>query len=138
MLVISGDQMAVFANARRTQFVVLMCDRLREQFPTDLWGVEQNTLHSNIAAALLSANRYGLHSERDCCRYLNLAVLYGWEFDRLDGNAWMRSCLTDMQISTPSQRLNRLVDQCLHRSEVAEHNRNLRVAMSLAASGSRR
>jgi hypothetical protein len=131
MLTIRNAQLARFGSEQRRQFIAAMCRYLREQFHDELWAVDGVSLHRDVDAAIHRAESYGLHSERDCCRYLNLAVTYGWDFDSQPQNDWMRKILTDTQVTSPSQRLHRLVDQCIYRSEVEESNRRLRLQFDM-------
>jgi hypothetical protein len=127
MLTIRHSQIAHFSSEKRRQFIVAMCRYLREQFHDELWAVDAATLQRQVDTTIHRARNYGLSTERDCCRYLNLAVTYGWDFDRQPQYDWMRKILIDTQVTTPSQRLHKLVDQCIYRSEVEECNRRLRL-----------
>jgi hypothetical protein len=126
MLTIRSAQMQVLSAQQRRQFVESMCAFLHNQFKEELEGMSQSSLHLQVSDAIDRARGYGLRSHRDCCRFLNLAVIYGWEFDRLPENAWMQECLTDPNVGDPSQRIQRLVSQCVYRMEVEESNRKIR------------
>lgn len=128
MLIIRNDQLALLAADRLRQFVETMCLHLREQFPQALAGTSEPALHDQVRLALAQARGYGLQGARDCCRYLNLCVTYGWDFDQREENAWMRRYLTDAGISVPGRRLERLVAECMHREAVAASNRRQRHA----------
>jgi hypothetical protein len=126
MLTIREPQLRCFAASLRSERMAGMCAYLRAQFPEELQGEDDDTLHGRVEAALARAALFGLHTERDCCRYLNLAVLYGWDAGQRPEHAWMTAILTDPAVSDPSQRLHRLVLHCIRRSEVEDHNRQLR------------
>lgn len=133
MLIIRKEQFEALAAAHRDHFVEEMCRHLRDHLPGQVAGVEDAVLRHRVSQAVGRAAGYGLTSRRDCCRYLNVAALYGWEFDRAPENAWMRRYLEDPQVSSPSDRLGLLVDQCIHRMRVEEENR--RLAEEFAAGG---
>jgi hypothetical protein len=78
-----------------------------------------------VNEAIGRASHYGLSSEQDCARYLNLAMLFGFRFDQLPEHAWMRARLEDQSVSNPSERLALLVAECLRRMRVYENNRVL-------------
>lgn len=128
MLVIRRQQMDCFAQEGRTQFALAMCACLRSQFSAELWEITQDGLLRLVRAALARAATYALHSERDCRRYLNLCVIYGWEFDRQPELAWMGQMLTDAGISSPGLRLERLVQHAIYRREVEEDKLRLDLA----------
>jgi hypothetical protein len=127
MLVIHNSQINILRDHSEAQFREDMTEYLRNMFPA-LHDIPSHILDSHLARALERARSYGLRSARDICRYLNICVLYGWEFDALPENAWMRAILTDAAVSSPSGRLHRLVDRCLERARVQQHNRESRHA----------
>ncbi len=120
MIVFTRAQMAAFAAAQRTRFVDRMCAWLRDQFRDELWALADQELQRRVEAALVRADELGLRTERDCCRYLNLAVLYGWDFERREANAFMRAILEDRSVDNPGRRLQRLVEECLQREAIAQ------------------
>ena len=128
MLTIRNAQMKVLSAQQRQKFVDAMCEFLRIQFNQELESISQTSLQAKVSAALNTASHYGLRSHRDCCRYLNLAVTLGWEFEQLPENAWMLEYLTDPNAGNPSQRLHRLISKCLYKMEVEENNRQMREA----------
>lgn len=134
MLIIRTSQLERFSSERRCQFSIDMCRHLRAQFHDALWPLDEAGLLELVDRALTRAWGYGLHTERDCTRFLNLAVVHGWDFEQQPQHGWMRALLTDPQVSSPSQRLHRLVDQCIYRSEVEENNRQLRLQLRALSS----
>lgn len=131
MLVIRTEQLDLLAKASREEFIEQMCRHLRSHFPPQLRGCGDDVLKSHINDALRRSAGYGLTSRQDCCRFLNLAVLYGWQFDQSAAQQWMRDYLIDETVSSPSERLRLLVDQCVHRREIAAHNRQLQDGFGL-------
>jgi hypothetical protein len=123
MIVFTRAQMALFAAEQRARFVARMCAYLRDQFQDELWALTSQELQRRVEAALARADELGLHTERDCCRYLNLAVLYGWDFERREATAFMGAMLRDPAVGSPGRRLQRLVEECMHREAIA-HGRN--------------
>ena len=79
------------------------------------------------------AASYGLTSQQQACRFINLAAAYGWDFDSNPDLLWMRKILTDTSPGRPGERLDRLVQTCLHRQSIEEHNRVLRQQSGLTA-----
>jgi hypothetical protein len=115
MIVIRQAQIEALGAVRRQQFVDAMCARLRLHFHDRLAATGAGALRQQVQAALHRAQYYGLASERDLCRFLNLAAYYGWDFDGRPEHGWMRQYLVDAAAGSPSQRLHRLVRACLAR-----------------------
>lgn len=130
MITLSNDQMALFTQVAEEGFVERLCAALREQFPQELAAYAASALRRQVGETLQRARGYGLESEADCSRYLNLAVTCGWAFDEQPDNAWMRNYLTDPDITLPGKRLHRLVDRCLHLERVEQQNAALRQQLS--------
>jgi hypothetical protein len=131
MIVIRHVQMAQFAADRRRRTLAGLCDALRASYPTQLTALTPIALYRRVMQAIGRAEAYGLDSEEDWRRYLELTVLHGWDFDQRPALAWMRQCLTDERISMPAARLTRLLDQCAYRAELDARNCNLRAQFAL-------
>lgn len=131
MRTIRTAQMQALGQRPRDLFIVAMCTHLRTYFPAQAWLLTGAELKDRISACLSRAERYQLRSQRDACRYLSLAAQYGWQFDSDRDLSWMREHLTDCRISSPSDRLDRLVKQCIHRQAVRAANQQLRQDMGL-------
>ncbi|MGY2440936.1 hypothetical protein [Pseudomonas sp. SDO52101_S400] len=125
MMIIRNAQLACFADDRRHRFVVKMCGLLRECHASERVTVDDEVLCQHVEATLDRASAYGLNSERDCLRFLNLAVVCGWDFDLQPEHGWMRDLLADTAVSTPGDRLERLLEEYCHRCDIEENNRRL-------------
>jgi hypothetical protein len=128
MIVVRHAQMAALANAGRRQFVLVACAYLRRQFHDRLWSLPEVELERHVGTALARAAQFGLQSERDCYRYLNLCIFHGWDFTAEAGNAWMRDMLADAAGGPPGARLHRLVGHCIRRSAIETANQVLEQA----------
>jgi hypothetical protein len=105
-----------------------MAQHLRDCFHDELGRVSERELRTLIDQALASATRFGLVSYRDCCRFLNVAVMLGWDFLARPETAWTVRVLTDARITSASARMERLVEETRTRAETARHNETLRQA----------
>lgn len=126
MLVIRALQLASLAEAERERGAAAMCEALRELFSGRLAGLDVRELAAHVARVLDRAAAYGLRAERDCARFLNLAVVLGWDFDTRPENAWMQTMLKDPETSVPADRLGRLIAEVIYQAECDEHDARLR------------
>lgn len=124
-MILRNAQIAALKRRQRAAFVVEMQVHLRKHFPARLSELGSRELSEHVENALDDAGRYGLTTCRDLARYLNLAVEYGWDFDRKAGQAWMRRILSDPAVSDPSVRLQRLVSACIRRRALARIDQEL-------------
>lgn len=125
MLVIRNDQLHAFSVASRESFLRDMGHHLRSHFGVALEGLDDADLKARISNELARAQGYGLATKRDLCRFLNLSATYGWGFDQAPESEWMKDCLTDTRVTDPSDRLNRLIDLCIHRERISIGNQAL-------------
>lgn len=128
MLVIRDIQKQKLGSIRQERFLARAIDHLRTHFPSPLAQIPAPQFEQLLRPVLARAASHGLTTERDVCRYLNLAACYGWNFDRDPALSWMRQYLDDSDVSTPGERLDLLVQECLRRNQVEEHNRLQRQA----------
>ena len=132
MLTIRREQMAALGERRSKDFERFMLRHLRECFPRALDALGDGDALVLIHDTLERARRYDLRSEADGCRFLNLAASFGWDFELRPERAWMLAMLRDPDVSSPSQRLRILVDECVHRARIESHNRSLRAAFGVS------
>ncbi|PUA26717.1 MAG: hypothetical protein B0W54_23565 [Cellvibrio sp. 79] len=131
MLKISNAQMQAFSQQAQEHFVSAMVNHLRTYFPAVAWLFTAEELRSQINTCIERAAYYQLTTQQQVCRFLNIAATYGWEFDRDPDLLWMQKILTDKTLMQPGERLDHLVQTCLHRQGIEEHNLNLRKQLGL-------
>lgn len=105
---------------------------MRLTFPEATASLDDGRLEELVAQAQARAESYGLTSDADRARFLNLAAVFGWDFDQDPERGWMQAMLTDPAVSSPSERLRLLAAACVRRLEIEEHNRRLRARFAPA------
>ena len=126
-IVIRKPQLEIFERASLLQFVDSMVAHLRRHFPARFPAtVSDADLTIRVEEAIATARSLGLKSEQDCCRFLNFAGEYGWNFLQDEKTRWIHDVLADPCGGPPSARLDRAVQQALRRQEVERRNRELR------------
>ena len=117
MLTIRKAQMQALGRAAMQEFEKDMLQHLRQFFPDECAALGSKALREHTRHAIARAKEYGLTSERDLCKYLNLTMIYGRDFDTDPELEWMRDFLIDPDVSDPSERMRRLYAESLHRLE---------------------
>lgn len=125
MLIIRKEQMEAFSEAQEESFAVEMVYHLRSDFPDETADMTDAELHQYVEDALDVAKKYDLTNRQDLCRFLNLTMFHGMEFENTDDKHWMHEYLTDEEIPDPGKRLDRLYKECIYRLEVEENNRGI-------------
>ena len=93
MLIIRNDQMDVFRDYMREQFVTRMVLHMRDTFPDRTEEVEDRRLRKVAHLGLKKAQRYGIGLEDDIRRLIEFLVIYGPRMDVKDTTAWMGDIL---------------------------------------------
>jgi hypothetical protein len=125
-MTIHSSQMEILSRAAREAFNARAVVHLREHFPERAAGAKLAALVE--AAVARAETEYLLHGEKDLYAFLNLCGAFGWNFDALPENNWMRATLLDDTITQPSDRVERLVRSCIRRAAIRQRNASLREA----------
>jgi hypothetical protein len=126
MLTIRSEQIRILKVAAFERFIHAAVAHVQRFFPGRVAGLDDAELRQIIGRMADNAAVHGLKSERDFLLYLNLAALYGWDFEIDPDCQWMASALAQPVNSSPSERLQHLVDRCLDREARQRHSEDLR------------
>ena len=117
MLTIRKEQVQALSRVTIQEFEKDMLQHLMQFFPDESAAMGNKELRAHIRHAIARAKGYGVSSERDLCKYLNLTMVYGRDFDTDPEVEWMRDFLTDPDVSDPGERMSRLYAEALYRLE---------------------
>jgi hypothetical protein len=92
MLTISREQMHIFSKAPLDQFVDWMLVHLRKFFPS-CRRADDTDLRKVIKHGIERAGSYEIRTRRDVCKYIDLMVTFGLDFDRDKRFPWAESIL---------------------------------------------
>jgi hypothetical protein len=115
MLVIRQAQMHVFEQLRITPWVERFIGYLRRNFPAYYAARGQPGVEREVQYAIACAQAYGFTSANDICKFLNLHVILGRDFDKLPNNAWMREWLNPNDELHSSARMRGLYRETIVR-----------------------
>jgi len=116
MLLIRKEQLQVLAASRRKDFESRLISHLRKWFPDQTAQLGETGLRTWISHGHQRAAEYGFASERDICKYLDLMLVFGRDFDTDPKYAWASLFLSGKSLHTPSVRMNRLIAAALRQS----------------------
>jgi uncharacterized protein YpbB len=134
MLTIHAHQFAALAAQARRTYMRTLAALCREQFSEQVETLNEPDLLAKVTqAAQRAADAYELNGALDLQRFVSLAAEHGWSFDEQAENAWMLSrFLENARVSSPSERLELLVEELQHRAQVAADNAKLRAGFGLS------
>jgi hypothetical protein len=108
MLTIRKEQMAVFGPVGKKAFEDRMLVHLKKVFPEQSESLGEPKLRETIQYGTQRAAAYKIISERDVCKYIDLIIFYGRDFDKDHNLAWAQSILQNKAIRNPSAKIEHL------------------------------
>lgn len=108
MLTIRKEQMAVFGPLGQKAFEDRMLVHLKKVFPEQSESLGEPKLRDTIQYGTQRAAAYKIISERDVCKYIDLMIFYGRDFDKAPNLPWAQSVLQNKAIRDPTSKIERL------------------------------
>ena len=108
MLTIRKEQLAVFGPLGKKAFEDRMLAHLHKFFPEQCKALDEHKLRETIQYGTQRAASYRITSERDVCKYIDLMIFYGRDFDKDTNLPWAQSILQNKNIRNPSAKVERL------------------------------
>jgi hypothetical protein len=104
------QQMAAFAETSNNSFESRMIVHLRKCFPGKCGGQSEDRLLDFIQQGKKRAAGYGITTERDICKFIDVRTVHGPDFDQ---TPWASKILNDGLYKTSTARVERLFDEAL-------------------------
>lgn len=108
MLTIRKEQLAVFGPLGKKAFEDRMLEHLNKCFPEQCKALGEPKLRETIQYGTQRAASYLITSERDVCKYIDLMIIYGRDFDKDTNLPWAQAVLQNKNIRDPSAKIERL------------------------------
>ncbi len=108
MFTIRKEQMAAFGPLGKKAFEDRVVDHLKRAFPQQSEALGDEKIRETIQYGTQRAAAYRIIAERDVCKYIDLMVLYGRDFDKDPNLPWAQSVLQNQAIKNPSTKVDRL------------------------------
>lgn len=129
MLTIRREQMKVFRKQRYERFLDRLARHARRFFPEQTNDLDGEALRRVCRSLVLRGSRYGFETERDLCKFLNVAFVFGEEFDEDPHLPWTRPYLED-DTAGPTLKISRLYLEALKHED---EGRGLRASARTAS-----
>ncbi len=112
MLVIRQGQMKLLGASVRRRFEGEMAVHLHEFFPDLCAAMNRDDLAVFVQTTIDKALAYGIERERDVCKFLNVSMVFGKNFDERPEFSWSRDILADPLLVGP-EKIDRLMKAAL-------------------------
>ena len=120
MLLIRKEQLAVLTPLHVDHFNQRLREHIQQQFPEFCAAHSDDQLEDEIRHASLCAVKFGFTTAFALCRFMNLQIVLGRDFDAYPENAWMREWLDPADELNPHARILSLYDEATVRLRYAE------------------
>jgi hypothetical protein len=121
MLRIRDDQMNVLRRPALEDFIDDMVLHVHEHFAEEAAQLGIASVRERVEQGIRSAEGHGVVSPRGVCKYLNLMMTFGPDFDTNPRTApWVQPILNDITVPDPTARMDVLSDKALSVVKQAE------------------
>jgi hypothetical protein len=94
-LTIRQAQMDAFSQVEVQKFEDWMVSHLKQFFPTQSQALGEPQLREMISHGIRRAADHGITTERDVCKFIDLMIVFGRDFDRDNKSAWAGQILAN-------------------------------------------
>ena len=108
MLTIRKEQLVAFGPLGKKAFEDRMIAHLKKVFPEKFESLGEPKIREAIQYGTQRAASYRIISERDVCKYIDLMLLYGRDFDKDPALPWAQSILQNQALRNPTAKIERL------------------------------
>ena len=88
MLKIRAEQLAAYSQAEVDRFTEWMMTHLKRFFPRECKALGDDRLKETIQFGIRRAASYGIRTKRDVCKYIDLVIVLGRDFDKDEKLPW--------------------------------------------------
>jgi hypothetical protein len=114
MLRIRTDQLDALRKPALDDFVSEMMLHVHEYFPEECMRLGLSSVRARIVEGIEKAASYGVTSPRGVCKYINLTMAFGPDFDtNLQTASWVQPILKDATVPDPTARMDVLSEKAL-------------------------
>ncbi len=118
MLTIRKEQMAVFREPAINDYVKRTVAHLKESFPEKCEALGDLKVREMVQYGIQRAASYGITTEGDVRRYIDLMFMFGSDFDQDPELPWVGSILNNKALVSTT-KVNRLYEEVKKQEKLA-------------------
>ncbi len=115
-MLVRAEQVNALSEVRRRSFEERVAAHLHRCFGRWCADVGEETVNQTIRDGVSHASAHGIESERDVCKYIDLMVVLGRDFDLGTSHPWVIPILHDPETADPSARIDSLYESARKRA----------------------
>jgi hypothetical protein len=113
VLVIRDAQMLIFQEVAVDEFSGAMVEHLRRCFPAQCAGRDDEDLRAFVDRLMTKALRHDIDDRVAVCKLVDVAMVFGEDFDTDPRCPWAAEALRDTSLTTPAGRVELLALRAL-------------------------
>lgn len=117
MLIIRKEQDEKLAQVQLAAFEARMITHINKHFPSHYEALGEENCRGLIRFGIERGATHGFVSERNVCKYIDLMLCFGAEFDTDEKQSWASEILADDSWSTTDVRMEALFKEGVRRLE---------------------
>ncbi len=118
MLTIRKEQLKVFSRSEAEKFEDHMGVHLRKIFPEQCESLGQEELNKVVQHGIQRAKAHGIVAQRDVCKYIDLMMVFGRDFDTNSKLPWASATLKEEFLEGhPADKIKRLCDVAIEHTK---------------------
>ncbi|MGH9431409.1 MAG: hypothetical protein ACRD3T_07685 [Terriglobia bacterium] len=102
--------MQKFSEAALKRFEDQVLGHLNKFFPKCCEAMGESKLRENIQYGVKRAAAHRVTNKSDVCKYIDLMIVFGRDFDRSPQQAWAGEILNDKSLKGPARRMRLLFE----------------------------
>ncbi len=107
-MVIREEQMSAFTADATTDFENRMVIHLKKCFPAECQALQEPGMRKTIRYGIDQSAKYDVKVERDVCKYIDIMMVYGGDFDTRADLPWASRILNDKVLKNSTARMDSL------------------------------
>lgn len=119
MLTIRKEQLAVFREPAINDYMKRTVIHLNERFPEKCEALGEAKVQETVKYGIQRSASYGITTEGDVRRYIDLMLMFGPDFDQNPGLPWAASILNNKALMNPTTKVNRLYKEVKKQEKLA-------------------
>jgi len=113
MFSIKTEQITTLQDQSKLNFIMRMQEHVRECFPEHYAKLGSENTQELIETAIDKAYSHDIDIERDVCKFLNLMLSFGVDFDQNPECKWATPILEDPMLNASTPKIEALCDSAL-------------------------
>ena len=123
MLRIRPEQLAVLSQGQIEKLEDWILAHVQKFFPKQFEARGEEKIKKTIQYGIQRSASYGITSKRDVCKYVDLAVVFGDDFDQ--ESPWASAILGNEALKGPTAKMERLYKEVKKQEKEAKKQKKL-------------